>query len=145
MGQWAVGQDVKETLETTVKTLLGRVGELEEQLEKLRLRLVAMERTVSSVVGLDYPAFRAAARDAYDRLNQANRGFVGVVPISELRRAVGARLSRPDFDEHLLRMHDEHLIQLMPHPGSISEERRKECVAHPALGSVYFVRWEHQP
>jgi hypothetical protein len=140
-----VAQEVEDTREETVKALLGRMAELEEQVERLRLRLATVERTLSSIVGLDYPAFRAAARDAYDRLNQANRGFVGVVPISELRRAIGARLSRAEFEEHLLKMHEEQLIQLMPHPGTISPERQKECVAHPALGPVYFVRWERQP
>jgi len=132
----------KETLEAVVKTLLGRVGDLEEQLERLRRRIGTVERTLSSVVVMDYAAFRAASREAYDRLNQANRGFVGVVPISELRRAVGARLSRQEFDDHLMRMHEEQLITLMPHPGNISEERQKECIAHPTIGPVYFMRWE---
>jgi hypothetical protein len=135
---------VKDDLAVVVKTLLTRVSDLEEQLEKLRLRLGTVERTLTSVVGMDYPAFRAASREAYDRLNQANRGFVGVVPISELRRAVGARLTRQEFDDNLLRMHHDNVIQLMPHPGSISEERQKEGLVHPVLGVVFFVRWERQ-
>jgi hypothetical protein len=140
-----VGARVAEDLEAAVKALKARMGELEEQLERLRARLNAAERTLSSVVELDYPAFRAAAREAYDRLNQQNRGFVGVVPIPDLRRALGARLSRAAFDEHLVKMQQEGLITLMPHPGSISEERQREGLQHAMLGTFYFLRWERQP
>ena len=136
---------VKEDLEAAVRLLRTRVGELEEQLEKMRLRVNSLERTLSSVVEMDYPAFCAAAREAYERLNQQNRGFVGVVPIPDLRRAIGARLTRTAFDENLVRLQRDGAVQLMPHPGSISEERLKEGVLHPTLGPLYFVRWEHQP
>jgi len=136
---------LKEELEALIRTLGGRVSELEEQLERMRMRVHALERTLSSVVVMDYPAFRAAAREAYNRLNQANRGFVGVVPIPELRRAVGPRLSRQEFDDNLVRMHEDGIVQLMAHPSSISAERQKEGLVHAALGAVYFVRWERQP
>ena len=137
-----VDERAKEELQAAVKLLGTRVGELAEPLERMRLRLIGLERTVSSVMEMDYPAFCAAARDAYDRLNQQNRGFVGVVPIAELRRALGPRLTRAVFDENLARMHQEGHLQLMPHPGSISDEKRKDGIVHVTLGSFYFVRWE---
>jgi hypothetical protein len=136
---------VKEELEALVQTLVTRVRDLEEQLERVRMRVNTVERTLSSVVVMDYPAFRAAAREAYDRLNQANRGFVGVVPIPELRRAVGARLSRQEFDENLVRMHQDGIVQLMAHPSAISAERQKDGLVHATLGALYFLRWERQP
>ena len=135
---------VAEDLEAVVKALRQRMGELEEQLERMRVRLNSVERTLSSVVEMDYPAFRAAAREAYDRLNQASRGF-GVVPIADLRRALGARLSRAAFDEHLVKLHQEGQVQLMPHARSISEEKQKEGLQHPTFGAFYYVRWERQP
>jgi len=145
VGQWRTGGMVKEELEAAVRRLQASVGALEEQLEKMRLRVASLERTISSVVEMDYPAFRAAAREAYERLNQQNRGFVGVVPISDLRRAIGPRVTRATFDENLVKMQRDGAVQLMPHPGSISEERLKEGLQHPTLGALYFVRWEHQP
>jgi hypothetical protein len=128
-----------------VKQLVDRMGQLEEQLERMRLRVNTLERTMSSVVEMDYPAFRAAAREAYERLNQQNRGFVGVVPIPELRRAMGARLSRATFDDNLVKLQQEGLVQLMAAPGSMSEDRRREGVQHPTLGALYYLRWERTP
>jgi hypothetical protein len=138
----AVDERSKEDLAAAVKLLRARMGEMEEQLERMRLRVNGLERTVSSVVEMDYPAFCAAARDAYDRLNQQNRGFVGVVPIPELRRTLGPRLSRAVFEENLVKLHQEGLVQLMPHPGTISAEKRKDGLVHATLGAFYFVRWE---
>ena len=109
----AVDERSKEDLAAAVKLLRARMGQLEEQLERMRLRVNGLERTVSSVVEMDYPAFCAAARDAYDRLNQQNRGFVGVVPIPELRRTLGPRLSRAVFEENLVKLHQEGLVQLI--------------------------------
>jgi hypothetical protein len=133
---------VKEGLEAAVKLLQTRVAELQEQLERMRMRVNGLERTLTSVVAMDYPAFRAAAREAYDRMNLQNRGFVGVVPIPDLRRAMGARLTRAIFDEYLLKLQQEGVVQLMTHPGSVSEEKQKEGLRHPTLGFFYFVRWE---
>jgi hypothetical protein len=138
----AVDERTKEDLSAAVKLLRTRMGELEEQLERMRLRVNSLERTVSSVVEMDYPAFCAAAHEAYQRLNSQNRGFVGVVPIPELRRAIGPRLTRPVFEENLVKMHQAGLVQLMPHPGTISEEKQKEGLVHASLGRFYFVRWE---
>jgi hypothetical protein len=134
---------VTEDLEDVVKTLRTRIGELEEQLQRMRLRVASVERTLSSVVQMDYPVFGQAAREAYDELNGTPRGFVGVVPISELRRAMGARISRQAFDEHLVRLHDDGVVQLMPHR-SPSEERQKEGLVHPTQGAFYYVRWERR-
>ena len=136
---------VKDELEAAVKLLSSRLRELEEQLERMRLRLNTVERTLSSIVEMDYPAFRAAAREAYERLNQQNRGFVGVVPIADLRRALGARLPRATFDENLVKLQQEGLVQLMPHPGTISADRQKDGLQHPTLGAFFYLRWEHTP
>lgn len=140
----AAMNDVKEALEETLKALRTRVAELESQLEAMRLRVASLERTVSSLVQMDTEAFRRAAREAYDRLNQDQRGFVGVVSIADLRRALGARVSRAAFDEQLIRMHDERVVQLMAHPGTVRDDRQKDALVHPTQGSFYYLRWERQ-
>jgi hypothetical protein len=134
---------VTDDIQDAVKTLRTRMGELEEQLERMRLRVASLERTLSSVVQMDFQAFGLAAREVYDQLNGSQRGFVGVVSISDLRRAMGARISRQAFDEHLVRLHDEGTVQLMPHR-SPSEERQKEGLVHPTHGAFFYVRWERR-
>lgn len=138
----AVDERSKADLAAALKVLGTRMAEIEEQLERMRLRLNGLERTLSSVVEMDYPAFCAAARDVYDRLNQQNRGFVGVVPIPDLRRSLGPRLSRAVFEDNLVKLHQEGVVQLMPHPGAISEEKQKDGLVHATLGAFYFLRWE---
>jgi hypothetical protein len=136
--------DVGEDLQEAVKVLRGRLAEVEEQLEKMRLRVSGLERTLASVVQMDDPAFLQAAHHAYNRLNEGQRGFVGVVAIADLRSALGARITREIFDAHLVRLHDAGVIQLMPHPKTISGEKQKEGLVHPVVGAVYFLRWERR-
>jgi hypothetical protein len=136
--------EVSEKADEIVKALQARVRELEEHLEALRLRVAGMERTLASIATFDGPAFERAVREAYDRLNTAQRGFVGVIPIGDLRRALGARIPREAFDAHLVRLHDERVVELMAPPGPLSVERQKEGLVHPMLGNVYYLRWERR-
>jgi hypothetical protein len=136
-------KDVKEDLDQAVKALRSRVGELESQLEALRLRVGGFERVLGSVVQMDAPAFRQALREAFDRLNDGQRGF-GVVAIGDLRRALGARVSRAAFDEQLVRLHDERVLQLMALPGPVREDRQKDALVHPTQGTFFYLRWERQ-
>jgi len=135
-------RDVKDDTDQTVKALRTRVGELEQQLELMRLRLTTVERTLAAVVEMDGDAFRDAARAAYDRLNQAQRGFVGVVSIADLRRALGARVTRAAFDAQLARLHDEGILQLMANPGTVREDRQKDALVHPTEGAFHYLRWD---
>jgi hypothetical protein len=135
--------DTQEDLDATVKALRLRVDALESQLEALRLRLSGVERLVGSVVQMDLPAFRQALREAFDRLNEGQRGF-GIVAIADLRKALGARVARAAFDEHLLRLHDDGIVQLMAPPGSLRDDRQKEAIVHPTQGTFYYLRWERQ-
>jgi hypothetical protein len=135
--------DTQEDLETMVKALRARIDVLESQLETLRLRLSGVERVVGSVVQMDLPAFRQALREAFDRLNEGQRGF-GVVAIADLRKALGARVARTAFDEHLLRLHDEGVVQLMAPPGAVRDDRQKDALLHPTQGTFYYLRWERQ-
>jgi hypothetical protein len=135
---------VSVELEDVVTSLRNRVSELEEQLQGLRQRIAVLERTVSSVVELDDDAFRQAARQAYERLSEGSRGFVGVIAIADLRRALGPRISRDAFDAQLVRLHDGGAVQLMAPPSNVSDERRKEGLVHPTQGTFYYLRWERR-
>lgn len=137
-------KDVKDDTDEMVKAMRTRLGELEAQLELMRLRLTTVERTLAAVVELDGDAFRDAARAAYDRLNEGQRGFVGVVAIADLRRALGARVSRAAFDTQLTRLHDEGIIQLMANPGTRREGQQKDALVHPTDGAFHYLRWERR-
>jgi hypothetical protein len=136
-------KEVQEDLDQIVKLLQIRVTELETQLETLRLRLAGIERSVTSVVPMDPAAFRPALKEAFDRLNEGERGF-GIVAIADLRRALGARLTRAAFDEQLVRLHDAGVVQLMAAPGTVRDERQKDALVHPTQGRFYYLRWERQ-
>lgn len=135
---------MKDDINDVVSELRARVTEIESQLEALRLRLASAERTLASVVQLDAPAFREAARAAYDQLNEAQKGFIGVVSIADLRRALGPRISREAFDSHLIKLHDDGILQLMAHPGTVRDAQQKDALVHPKEGSFYYLRWERR-
>lgn len=59
-----------------------------------------------------YDAFKAAALDTYDRLNR-DYNLEDLVPIYRLRREMGDRVSRSDFNEWVLKMQTEDLFQLV--------------------------------
>jgi hypothetical protein len=91
---------------------------------------------------LDYHDFRRLARDAFAQIDRAGRTF-GLVPIPDLRRALGDQVTRRDFDEYLLRLSQEGSLDLMPHhdPASLPEESRRDAIPHPTAGLLYFLRW----
>jgi hypothetical protein len=55
-----------------------------------------------------YEEFKQAALDASDRLNLGN-----LVPIYRIRREIGERVARKDFDEWLLEMQSNDIVQLV--------------------------------
>ena len=136
----------------TAVSLQTRLDELQARVESLeaRLGLVEADRNTERAdvpreptpAHLGYEEFRRAAHEAYRRLDQTGR-TLGLVPIPELRWALGGRLPREAFDEYLLRLHQDRIINLSPpdHPGSLPADRRRDGVQHPAAGLLYFVRW----
>jgi hypothetical protein len=136
-------KEVQDHLGQEIQALRHRMEELESQLEALRLRVGGVERVVGSVVQMDAPAFRQALHDAFDRLNEGQRGF-GIVAVADLRRALGARVNRAAFDDQLLRLHDDGVVQLMAAAGTVSDDRQKDALVHPTHGAFFFLRWERQ-
>ena len=59
-----------------------------------------------------YDAFKQAALETYDRLNR-DYNLEDLVPIYRLRREIGDRVSRSDFNEWVLKMQTEDLFQLV--------------------------------
>lgn len=60
---------------------------------------------------LSYNAFKAAALEVYDRLNK-DYHLEHLVPIYQIRRGLGDRVSRSQFDDWMLEMQADDLLQL---------------------------------
>jgi hypothetical protein len=59
-----------------------------------------------------YEAFKQVALDVYDRLNR-DFNLDDLVPIYRIRREIGDRVSRSEFNEWLLEMQENDFIQLI--------------------------------
>lgn len=136
---------LKPTGRVTAAALAARLDELERRLGEVEKRLAPPPGPADLPAGpadMSYEVFRTAAREAHRRLDEGAR-TLGLVPIPDLRRALGGRLARHLFDEHLLRLHKDGLVHLMPHdhPTSLPDDRQRDCLTHPTAGLLYFVRW----
>ena len=79
----------------------------------------------------------AAVERARERLRRR-----GPVDIRLLRRSVGEEVSRPLFDECLLRLEREGTVSLTPHarPERLDTLELRDCVPSPR-GPLYFATW----
>lgn len=139
----------------TLKWLADRTEKLTARLSHVEGRLAKLEgnkgkglpegapsEQVREAAEPGYEEFRETAYAVYTRADQTGR-TLGLVPIPDLRQAMGGYVSRQAFDRNLLRLHQDGVVQLMPHdhPASLPEDRRREGVEHPTAGLLYFVRW----
>ncbi len=132
------------SLAPSVEVLRAQVAAHEARLSRLEAILAGSAAPPSPGAGpeIAYQDFRSTAREAFDRLDQAGQ-TLGLVPIPDLRRALGGRVTHQLFDSYLLQLHREGAVSLVPHhdPASLSEDRRADAVQHPTAGLLYFVRW----
>lgn len=87
-----------------------------------------------------YQAFTQEAFDIYDRLNR-DYNLDDLVPIYRLRREMGDRLSRQDFNEWLLQVQANDLIQLtggeLP---NATADQLEDSVAIPGGSTRFYIR-----
>jgi hypothetical protein len=86
-----------------------------------------------------YEEFQAEVREA----SQRGGPSIGLLPIPELRRSLGERISREDFDGFVMRLHAEGRVHLMSHvePGSLSGETLADCLSDDTGLLLYWLRW----
>jgi hypothetical protein len=133
------------SLAASLENLRGQLAAHEIRLGQLEVVLAGQAAAPSSreiAPELDYQGFRSAAHEAYGRLDQTGQ-TLGLVPIPDLRRALGSRATHDMFDTYLLRLHREGTISILPHhnPASLPDDRRADALQHPTAGLLYFVRW----
>ena len=66
----------------------------------------------------------------------------GLLPVPTLRREIGSRIARKEFDAFLLRMHAEGLIHLLSHVefDRLPASERRESVRTPDGQPLYWIR-----
>ncbi|MBI4784678.1 MAG: hypothetical protein HY785_25685 [Oscillatoriophycideae cyanobacterium NC_groundwater_1537_Pr4_S-0.65um_50_18] len=87
-----------------------------------------------------YDEFKSVALEVFDQLNR-DYNMDNLVPIYRIRREVGDRLSRAEFDEWLMEMQAQDICQLiggeMP---DITPEKAEDSIKTALGGLRYYVR-----
>ncbi len=81
-----------------------------------------------------YDEFKLVALEVYDKLNQ-NYNLDDLVPIYRIRKEIGDRVSREDFNEWLLEMQEKDILQLIA--GEIPDltpDKREDSITIPGAG-----------
>ena len=86
-----------------------------------------------------YEEFKAQVREASQRGGPA----IGLVAIPDLRRALGERATRQEFDGFVMRLHADGLVHLMSHvdPHSLSADTLRDCLTDETGLLLYWLRW----
>jgi len=81
-----------------------------------------------------YNDFKAVAIDVYDRLNR-DYNFDDLVPIYRMRREIGEKVSRSQFNEWLLEMQAQDIFQLMSgEMPDITTDKREDSITISGVG-----------
>ncbi|MBD2692747.1 hypothetical protein [Anabaena catenula] len=91
------------------------------------------------VIG-SYEEFKSVALDVYDKLNyEYNLG--DLVPIYRIRREIGERLSRTDFNSWLLEMQKNDIVQLIGgEMTDITPDKAEDSITTKLSGLRYYVK-----
>lgn len=87
-----------------------------------------------------YSEFSEVALNTYDRLNQ-DYNLDDLVPIYRIRREIGDRLSRQNFNEWLLQVQADDQIQLMGGDiPNVTPDQLEDSVAIPGAGTRFYAK-----
>jgi hypothetical protein len=87
-----------------------------------------------------YDDFKQVALDVYDRLNR-DYNLDDLVPIYRIRREIGDRLSRSQFNEWLLEMQSNDITQLIGgEMTDITPDKAEDSIKTELGGIRYYVK-----
>ncbi|MEG4215764.1 hypothetical protein QUA27_09585 [Microcoleus sp. Pol14C6] len=87
-----------------------------------------------------YEDFKAVALDVYDSLNR-DYNLDDLVPIYRMRRAIGERVARSQFNEWLLEMQATDIFQLMAgETPDITPDKREDSIIIPGGTLRYYAK-----
>jgi hypothetical protein len=91
------------------------------------------------VIG-SYEEFKSVALAVYDKLNY-EYNLDDLVQIYRMRREIGERVSRTEFNDWLLEMQAEDIFQLMSgEMPDITSDRRDDSLTIPGGGLRYYAK-----
>lgn len=87
-----------------------------------------------------YKEFEQVALETYKKLNH-NHKLNNLVPIYQMRREIGERVSREDFDDWLLEMQANEVFQLMAgEMRDITPDKHEDSITIPGGGLRYYAK-----
>ncbi|MBW4425654.1 MAG: hypothetical protein KME50_14690 [Nostoc desertorum CM1-VF14] len=87
-----------------------------------------------------YDEFKSVALEVYDKLNY-EYNFNNLVPIYRIRRGIGDRVSRTEFNDWLLEMQEKDVLQLMAgEMRDITPDKRDDSITIPGGGLRYYTK-----
>ncbi|MDB9314079.1 hypothetical protein PN462_13290 [Spirulina sp. CS-785/01] len=102
---------------------------------------LSTQPTASTIPPINsYETFEKLALDVYDKLNQ-NYNFRDLVPIYRIRREIGDKVPRAQFNEWLVDMQANDLIQLMAgEMPDMTPDKREDSLTLPGGAFRYYVQ-----
>jgi hypothetical protein len=102
---------------------------------------VAVEKGKADVGAIaSYDDFKAVALDVYDSLNR-DYNLDDLVPIYRMRRAIGERVGRSEFNQWLLEMQANDIFQLMAgETQDITPDKREDSITMPGGALRYYAK-----
>ncbi|MDZ8225395.1 hypothetical protein [Nostoc sp. ChiVER01] len=87
-----------------------------------------------------YDEFKSVALEVYDKLNQ-NYNLDDLVPIYQIRREVGDQITREDFNEWLLEMQKNDIVQLIGgEMTDITPDKAEDSITTKLSGLRYYAK-----
>jgi hypothetical protein len=87
-----------------------------------------------------YDEFKSVALEVYDKLNQSYN-LDDLVPIYRIRREIGDQITREDFNEWLLEMQKNDIVQLIGgEMTDITPDKAEDSITTKLSGLRYYVK-----
>lgn len=86
----------------------------------------------------DYEAFKSVALETFDRLI-AEYNYISLVPIYHIRRKVGTRVTRTQFDEWMTQLHIDQVLEFSScgESRNITNDQFQDSI-QPPIGSIWY-------
>ena len=96
--------------------------------------------SVKQAAIVSYDEFKAIALQVYDQLNK-DYNYDNLVPIYRIRRTIGDQVSRSQFNEWILEMQANDILQLTGgEMADITPDKREDSITLPSGGFRYYIQ-----
>ncbi|HEY9867452.1 MAG TPA: hypothetical protein V6D21_24965 [Candidatus Obscuribacterales bacterium] len=113
----------------------GLVGLIRELNQGITSATFVKETAIAS-----YDQFKAIALQVYDQLNK-DYNYDNLVPIYRIRRTIGDQVSRSQFNEWILEMQANDILQLTGgEMADITPDKREDSITLPSGGFRYYIQ-----